>query len=117
MNTLKIKVQDTRIIGTRYDESEVEDGWIVVEDFPQELLYDPFNWFYIDGQFIKEDPEDIRKREEEERRIAERNAPVLLQTQYITREDFDLLDAQDDNTLYYIQEEDGSTTMVKGENR
>ena len=49
-------------------------------------------------------------------RREQRNAPVLLQTQYITREDFDLLSYQDTNTLYYILEEDGTATMQKGVN-
>lgn len=71
MNTLKIQVEDTRIISTRYDESEVEEGWLLCEDFPQELIYDPFDWFYINGEFVKESEEDIEKREEKERFYAE----------------------------------------------
>lgn len=98
MNTLKIKVVDTRIMRTRYDESEVEDGWIVVEDYPQGLIYDPFNWFYIDGQFIKEDPEDIRKREEEEREEYERTRPKT------TEEKVDELTAITDDMILLMAE-------------
>lgn len=114
---MKIKVDETnRIISANTDVAPCPTGWIEVAEYPSDFWEDPFNWFYIDGQFIKEDPEDIRRREEEERRIAQRNAPVLLQTQYITREDFDLLSYQDTNTLYYILEEDGTATMQKGVN-
>lgn len=38
-------------------------------------------------------------------------------TEEITREEFDLLDMQDDNTIYYILEDDGTITIVKGENK
>ena len=116
MKTFRIKVQETHIVEIRYDYGEAEEGWIVCEEFPEELLYSTYGWLYIDSKFVKESEEDIRKREEEERRIAQRNAPVLLQTQYITREEFNLLSYQDTNTLYYIIEEDGTATMQKGVN-
>ena len=115
---MKFQIDSTnRIVALNTDEFPCPDGWLEVEEYPHEMIGDPFHWFYINREFVKEPEEDIRRREEEERRIAQRNAPVLLQTQYITREDFDLLDAQDDHTLYYILEEDGTTTMLKGENR
>lgn len=34
----------------------------------------------------------------------------------IAREDFDLLDVQEDNTVYHIYEDDGSITTIKGVN-
>lgn len=34
----------------------------------------------------------------------------------ISREDFDLLDAEEDGVIYYITEEDGSITMKRGAN-
>lgn len=34
----------------------------------------------------------------------------------ITREDFDLLDFEEENITYYITEEDGTVTVRKGEN-
>lgn len=36
---------------------------------------------------------------------------------HITREDFSLLDATAENTIYYIAEPNGSVTMIKGENK
>lgn len=116
MKTYKIHELDTRILDALHDETEVQEGWIVVESFPDELLNNPREWMYINGTFIHETEEYVRRQLEEGILLAQRNSPIILQTQYITREDFNLLDAQDDNTLYYIQEEDGSTTMVKGEN-
>lgn len=71
METLKIKVIDTRIISTRYDESEAVDGWVLCDEFPDEIFADPFNWFYINGEFVKEPQEDIEKREEKERFYAD----------------------------------------------
>lgn len=35
----------------------------------------------------------------------------------ISREDFNLLDALTDNTIYYVTEKNGTITMIKGENR
>lgn len=35
----------------------------------------------------------------------------------ISREDFYLLDATADNTIYYITEPDGTVTVKKGDNR
>lgn len=35
----------------------------------------------------------------------------------ISREDFDLLDATADNTIYYITEPSGTVTVKKGDNR
>lgn len=35
----------------------------------------------------------------------------------ISREDFGLLDATADNTIYYIAEPDGTVTVKKGDNR
>lgn len=35
---------------------------------------------------------------------------------HITREDFDLLDFEEENITYYITEEDGTITVRKGEN-
>lgn len=41
--------------------------------------------------------------------------PVHVSSLHITREDFDLLDVQDENVIYYIIEEDGAVTVRKGE--
>lgn len=114
---MKFQIDSTnRIVALNTDEFPCPDGWIEVEEYPHEMIGDSFHWFYIDGKFVKESEEDIRKREEEERRIAERNSPFLLQMQSITREEFDLLSYEDDHTIYYITEEDGTITMKKGEN-
>lgn len=114
---MKFQIDSTsRIIALNTDEFPCPDGWIEVEEYPHEMIGDSFHWFYINSEFVREPEEDIRKREEEERRRAERNAPVLLQTQYITREEFNLLPYQDTNTLYYILEDDGTATMQKGVN-
>lgn len=40
-----------------------------------------------------------------------------LKTLEITAEDFALLDAEDEDTIYYIIAEDGSVRIKKGENR
>lgn len=62
-----------------------------------------------------------------ERQIKRLNALGLNRTDFepkkserivhISREDFSLLDATADNTIYYIVETDGSVTMIKGDNR
>lgn len=39
-----------------------------------------------------------------------------LKTLEITAEDFNLLDVEDENTIYYIINEDNSVTIKKGEN-
>lgn len=36
---------------------------------------------------------------------------------YLSREDFNLLDAADSNTIYYVAEINGTMTMIKGDNR
>lgn len=36
---------------------------------------------------------------------------------YISREDFNLMDALTDGTIYYVSENNGSMTIVKGENK
>lgn len=36
---------------------------------------------------------------------------------YLSREDFNLLDATDSNTIYYVTEINGTMTMIKGDNR
>ena len=99
-------------------EEDNPDEWIDIadEECPEDIGMFPCNYRYVDGEFIRDTDEEIRSKMEEARRAIERSKPVLLQTQYITREDFNLLDAQDDHTLYYILEEDGTTTMLKGEN-
>lgn len=41
--------------------------------------------------------------------------PDPVKTERISREDFDLLDVQDENTIYYIIEDNGQVTVKKGE--
>lgn len=36
---------------------------------------------------------------------------------HISREDFSLLDATETDTVYYIAEDNGTVTMIKGDNR
>lgn len=54
-------------------------------------------------------------------RIAEMESDlkVLAATRVvsITREEFDLLDSTQENTVYYIAEKDGTLTMKKGDNK
>lgn len=38
-------------------------------------------------------------------------------TVYLSREDFNLLDVTDSNTIYYVSEINGMMTMIKGDNR
>lgn len=67
MSTLKILVNNAnRIIGTRFDESTPEEGWIEVESYPAELLNDPFYWYYTEDGFIKMSPEEIQEEQERE---------------------------------------------------
>lgn len=42
--------------------------------------------------------------------------PKKKESVNISREDFDLLDAEEDGVIYYITEEDGSITMKRGAN-
>lgn len=64
-----------------------------------------------------ETPEEIAERERLE---AEMPKPQLAHEPpkdvCIAREDFDLLDVQEDNAVYHIYEEDGSITTIKGVN-
>lgn len=43
--------------------------------------------------------------------------PKKNQIVNLSREDFNLLDATEDGTIYYIAEENGTVTMYKGDNR
>lgn len=38
-------------------------------------------------------------------------------TVYLSREDFNLLDATETNTIYYVTEPNGNVTMMKGDNK
>ena len=59
-----------------------------------------------------------------ERTAAEMDADYQAETEnlppnivHINREDFNLLDATNSNTIYYIAEPDHTITMIKGDNR
>lgn len=85
MNTFKIRVENNKVMGTRLDESEVEEGWIVVEDYPQELIFDPFHWYYINGEFVFWSEEEQRQDalvREKQRRLGELKTN-LANTDYI----------------------------------
>lgn len=58
------------------------------------------------------------KADEAETKRKEQNKPEpKLNIVQMTREDFNLLDATDFNTVYYVTETDGTMTMMKGDNR
>lgn len=115
---MKIKLDsNNRVVESITDGYEYGDGWITIrnEELPPDFFVFPSAFELKDKKLVKW--QSIEQAFAEDRRRIERGRPVLLQTQYISREDFNLLDAQDDHTLYYILEEDGTTTMLKGENR
>lgn len=67
---------------------------------------------------IASDPFKYLDYEEKEKGFAERISELESKTSLvveITREDFDLLDVEDD-VVYHIIEEDGTTTIKKGVN-
>lgn len=67
MNTFKIKIDElNKVVGTKFDESELEEGWILVGDeMPQEMMEDPFNWIYTDEDEVKfiKDIEQVQENE------------------------------------------------------
>lgn len=65
---------------------------------------------YVNGEYIEMTPEEIQ----EHNRIA--GQPEEDQTTF-TREEFNLLEVQQDGVIYTIYEEDGTITYLKGENR
>lgn len=51
----------------------------------------------------------------QEKLMAQKELPQQPQVEYISREDFDLLDITYSDTMYYITEENGMITMKRGE--
>ena len=49
--------------------------------------------------------------------IESMDKPKSVEIIHISREDFDLMDATKDNTIYYIAENNGTVTMIKGDNK
>lgn len=43
--------------------------------------------------------------------------PKPMSIIYISREEFSLLDATASDTIYYVTENNGTVTMIKGENK
>lgn len=84
-NIFKIKLNEqNKVIATRLDESEPEEGWMVLDEQPIELMMDPFDWIYEDGKFTKDTAAiEARERQEALQRELGSYQQLLESTDYV----------------------------------